>query len=157
MRRKRIFISSVQSEFAHARTVLASFINNDPYWSEFFYAFIFENLPASQRSPQDIYLGEIDRSVIYLGIFGLRYGRLNSVGISATELEYDHAIEIGLDPLIFVKELTPRARRAQRMQALIRKAGNYTYTSFRNVDQLCLEVHRSLLYWQQDQSRRGTP
>lgn len=157
MRRKQIFISSVQREFAHARNYLASFINNDPYWSEFFYAFIFENLPASQRSPQDIYLGEIDRSVVYLGLFGLCYGRLNSDGISATEQEFDHAIEIGLDPLIFVKELTPRARRAQRMQALIHKAGNHTYTSFRNVDQLCSEVQRSLLYWQQGRARRGTP
>ena len=156
MRRKRIFISSVQREFSHARTVLASFINNDPYWSEFFYAFIFENLPASQRSPQDIYLGEIDRCVIYLGIFGLRYGRLNANGISATEEEFDYAVEIGRDPLIFVKELTPRAQRAQRMQALIQKAGNHTYTTFRNVDQLCNEVQRSLLYWQEHQSRRGT-
>lgn len=129
MKRKRIFISSVQSEFAHARNALASFINNDPYWSEFFYAFIFENLPASRRSPSNIYLGEIDRCAIYLGIFGLRYGRLNDAGISATEQEFDYAIEIGRDPLIFVKELTPRGRRAKRMEALIRKASAHTWTT----------------------------
>jgi len=64
LRRKQIFISSVQREFAHARDKLASFINNDPYWSQFFYAFIFENLPASRRSPADIYLAEIDRCAI---------------------------------------------------------------------------------------------
>ena len=154
MRRKQIFISSVQHEFAHARDKLASLINNDPYWSQFFFAFIFENLPASQRSPSDIYLEEIDRCSIYLGIFGLRYGRLNENGISATEQEFDYAIEIGRDPLIFVKNLTPRAHRANRMQALIRKANAYTYTTFRNTDHLCSEVQRSLLYWQQDQSRR---
>jgi hypothetical protein len=38
MRRKQIFISSVQREFAYARDKLASFINNDPYWSQFFKA-----------------------------------------------------------------------------------------------------------------------
>lgn len=157
MRRKQIFISSVQSEFAHTRDKLASFINNDPYWSQFFYAFIFENLPAIRRRPSDIYLGEIDKAAIYLGIFGIRYGRLNENGISATEQEFDYAIEIGRDPLIFVKNLTPKARRAQRMQALIRKASTHTYTTFRNTDHLCSEVQRSLLYWQQDQNRRTTP
>lgn len=156
MRRKQIFISSVQREFAHARGKLASFINNDPYWSQFFYAFIFENLPANHRNPSDIYLGEIDRCSIYLGIFGLCYGRLNDDGISATEQEFDYAIEIGRDPLIFVKEPTPKARRTKRMQALIRKASNHTYTTFRNTDHLCSEVQRSLLYWQQDQNRRPT-
>lgn len=157
MKRKRIFISSVQSEFAFARSKLASFINNDPYWSQFFYAFIFENLPASQRSPSDIYLTEIDKCSIYMGIFGLRYGRLNATGISSTEQEFDYAIEIGRDPLIFVKDLTPKARRAKRMQALIRKASVHTYTTFRNTDHLCSEVQRSLLYWQQDQNRRTAP
>jgi ATP-dependent DNA helicase RecG len=157
MRRKQIFISSVQREFAHARDKLASFINNDPYWSQFFYAFIFENLPASRRSPSDIYLGEIDKCAIYLGIFGLRYGRLNENGISTTEQEFDYAIEIGRDPLIFIKNLTPKAHRAERMQALIRKASAHTYSTFRNTDHLCSEVQRSLLYWQQDQNRRTAP
>lgn len=157
MMRKQIFISSVQREFAYLRGKLALFINNDPYWSQFFYAFIFENLPASQRSPSDIYLGEIDKCAIYLGIFGLRYGRLNDDGISATEQEFDYAIGIGRDPLIFIKELTPKARRAKRMLALIRKAKDHTYTTFRNTDHLCSEVQRSLLYWQQDQNRRVTP
>ena len=154
MRRKRIFISSVQREFAHARDRLASFINNDPYWSEFFYAFIFENLPASQRSPEDIYLGEIDRCTIYLGIFGLNYGKLNADGVSATEHEFHYAIAIGCNPLVFVKQLSPAAKRAQRMEVLIRKASTCTWTTFRNTDHLCSEVQRSLLYWQQDQNRR---
>ncbi len=100
------------------------------------------------------WLDEIDKSTIYLGIFGLRYGKLIENGISATEQEFDYAIEIGRDPLIFVKKLTPRASRAKRMQALIRKASAYTYTTFRNTDHLCSEVQRSLLLWQQDQTRR---
>ena len=153
--RQQVFISSVQKEFAHARDKLASFINNDPYWSQFFYAFIFENLPASERSPGDIYLGEIDRCSIYLGIFGRSYGKLNQEGISATEEEFDYAIGIGRDPLIFVKHMNP-ARRAKRMQALIRKASGFTYTTFRNTDHLCSEAQRSLLYWQQNQNRRPT-
>ena len=154
MKRKQIFISSVQSEFDYTRDKLASFINNDPYWSQFFYAFIFENLPASRRSPSDIYLGEIDKCTIYLGIIGLRYGKLNENGLSATEQEFEYAIEIGRDPLIFVKKLTSKASRAKHMQALIRKASVYTYTTFRNTDHLCSEVQRSLLLWQQDQTRR---
>ena len=154
MERKKIFISSVQREFANTRIKLASLINNDPYWSQFFYAFVFENLPASQQSPSEIYLAEIDKCSIYLCILWLRYGRLNGKGISATEQEFDYAIQIGRDPLIFVKKLTPRAQHSKRMQALIRKASAHTYTTFRNTDHLCSEVQRSLLYWQQDQNRR---
>jgi hypothetical protein len=157
MRRKQIFISSVQREFAHARDNLASFINNDPYWSQFFYAFIFENLPASQRKPSDIYLEEIQKCSIYLGIFGLRYGRLTADGISATEQEFDYAIQIGRDPLICIKQKKTSRRRAKRMDALIRKASACTtYSTFRNTDHLCSEVQRSLLYWQQNQNRRLT-
>jgi hypothetical protein len=102
-------------------------------------------------------LGEIDRCAIYLGIFGLRYGRLNGAGISATEEEFDYAINIGRDPLIFIKQLTPNAGRAKRMDSLIRKASAYTWTTFRNTDHLVSEVQRSLLYWQQDQNRRPAP
>jgi len=157
MQRKQIFISSVQREFSHARDRLASFINNDPYWSQFFYAFIFENLPASRRRPSAIYLREIDRCTIYLGIFGLRYGHLNDNGISATEQEFDYAITIGRDPLIFIKELTGKAHRAKRMEELIRKASDCTWTTFRNTDHLCSEVQRSLLYWQQEQAQSPAP
>ena len=149
MNRKRIFISSVQREFSGARKTLVSLINNDPYWSEFFYAFIFENLPAMAHSPEDVYLNEIDGCTIYLGIFGQQYGTMTSNGVSATEQEYDYATQLGKDRLIFVKNLSPRAKRAKRMKDLIQKAGESTYTTFRSSDQLCIEVQRSLLYWQQ--------
>ena len=149
MNRKRIFISSEQREFSSARKTLVSLINNDPYWSEFFYAFIFENLPAVVRSTEDVYLNEIDGCTIYLGIFGQQYGKMTSNAVSATEQEYDYATQLGKDRLIFVKNLPPRAKRAKRMKDLIQKAGNSTYTTFRSSDQLCIEVQRSLLYWQQ--------
>lgn len=148
MDRKQIFISSVQSELANTRMTLASLINNDPYWSKFFYAFIFENLPAVARSPEDVYLNEIDNSIIYLGIFAQQYGKITSHGVSATEIEYDHATSLGKDRLIFVKQLPPKSKRAKRMSDLILKAGDSTYTKFRSTDQLCVEVMRSLLYWQ---------
>jgi hypothetical protein len=115
----------------------------------FFYAFIFENLPAVARSPEDVYLNEIDGCTIYLGIFGQQYGKMTSNAVSATEQEYDYATQLGKDRLIFVKNLPPRAKRAKRMKDLIQKAGDSTYITFRSSDQLCIEVQRSLLYWQQ--------
>ena len=118
MNRKRIFISSVQREFSSARKTLVSLINNDPYWSVFFYVFIFENLPAVARSPEDVYLNEIDGCTIYLGIFGQQYGKMTSNAVSATEQEYDYATQLSKDRLIFVKNLPPRAKRAKRMKEL---------------------------------------
>ncbi len=101
------------------------------------------------RSPENVYLNEIDGCTIYLGIFGQQYGKITSNGVSATEQEYDYATQLGKDRLIFVKNLPLRAKRAKRMNDLIQKAGDTTYTTFRSKEQLYIEVQRSLLYWQQ--------
>jgi hypothetical protein len=49
MSRLRIFISSVQSEFASERQMLFGFITSDRLLGRFFEVFIFENLPAKDK------------------------------------------------------------------------------------------------------------
>lgn len=56
--KSRIFISSVQREF------------------------------AKERKADGVYLSEVDECDIYLGIFGHAYGNVDSSGVSATEREY---------------------------------------------------------------------
>ncbi len=149
-----IFVSSPQGEFARLRHDLCYFILSDPYLSQYFNVFIFENLPASAQSPEHNYLSKIGESTIYLGVFGRTYGRLNALGISATEQEFDRATDEGKDRLIFIKALPPSAARATRMENLIGKAeSSVTYDVFRTTEELKRKVLQSLLLWQQDHTR----
>ena len=69
MPKKRIFISSVQKEFAEERKRLFAYLMDDPILSKFFVPFIFEDYPATGRSTSTVYLKEVEKSDIYLGIF----------------------------------------------------------------------------------------
>jgi len=57
MKKFRIFISSVQSEFAGERISLAEYIRTDALLGQFFEVFVFEQTVASDSSPQHVYLG----------------------------------------------------------------------------------------------------
>ena len=83
----RIFISSVQREFAKERKALASYIRKDAILGKFFEVFLFEEVPAQERKADGVYLAEVDACDIYLGIFGHTYGNVDSRGVSATEQE----------------------------------------------------------------------
>ena len=65
-----IFISSVQKELAEERHAVKVFIENDPLLRRFFTVFLFEELPASDRRTDAVYLVDVDRCAIYLGIVG---------------------------------------------------------------------------------------
>ena len=117
----RIFISSVQSEFAQEREALRDYLRGDPLMHRFFDVFLFEDVPASDRRPDSLYLDEVEQSDIYVGLFGDDYGSEDTGGISPTEREFDQATASGVHRLIFVKG-TNDDKRHPKMQALIRKA-----------------------------------
>ncbi len=87
----RIFISSVQKEFAEERRALFDYIKKDPLLRRFYDVFLFEDLPASGRRPDEAYLAEVDRCGIYLCLLGNEYGRADTDGRSPTEREFDRA------------------------------------------------------------------
>lgn len=120
--RKTIFVSSVQKEFQGERRAIKDFVRNDPLLRRFFNVFLFEDLPAQDRRPDDAYLAEISRSDIYVGLFGNEYGFEDSAGLSPTEREFDEATDRGKPRLIFVKAGEDKARHP-KMLKLINKAG----------------------------------
>jgi hypothetical protein len=77
---ERIFISSVQKEFAEERKRLFDYLVDDPILSKFFVPFIFEDYPATGRSTSTVYLKEVEKSDIYLGLFGDEYGFQTRLG-----------------------------------------------------------------------------
>ena len=116
----RIFISSVQGEFAEERAVLRDYVRSDRLIRRFFEVFLFEDAPASDRRPDQLYLDEVERCDVYVGLFGFDYGNEDEEGVSSTEREFDCATATGAHRLVFVKG-TGNARHP-KMQALIGRA-----------------------------------
>ncbi len=142
----RLFISSVQKEFSEERRAVKAFILGDPLLSRFFTeVFLFEDTPASDRQPDNIYLEKVGKCDIYLALFGNEYGWKNPDGKSPTELEFDHATNTSRERLIFVKGEDDKARDAE-MAKLIRKAGTQlTRRRFADTPALLREVYASLV------------
>ena len=117
----RIFVSSVQSEFEEERRALRNYVHDDVLVRRFFDVFLFEDTPAADRRPDQLYLDEVARSDIYLGLFGSEYGSEDREGVSPTEREFDHATMVGSHRLVFVKGVGEDARHP-KMGSLISKA-----------------------------------
>ena len=116
-----IFLSSVQKEFAAERSALRDFLQGDPLLQRLFEPVLFEDLPASDRRADDLYLDRVDRCGLYVGLFGSEYGSVDAKGISPTEREFQRAGERGKPRLIFLKAADDTSR-DPRMLALIRQA-----------------------------------
>lgn len=141
----RIFVSSVQNELATERQAIKSFIENDPLLRRFFTVFLFEDLPASDRRTDAVYIDEVDRCDVYLGLFGSDYGFEDAEGISPTEREFVRATEKGKPRLIYVKGADDQ-NRAPKMQALIRKAGQQLIRRrFAGIAELTAAIYSSLV------------
>ena len=117
----RIFISSVQREFALERERLRDYLRGDPLMRRFFEVFLFEEVPASDRRPDRVYLDEVDWCDIYVGLFGRDYGSVDAEGISPNEREFESATESEKHRLIFVKGADGSGRHP-KMEALIARA-----------------------------------
>lgn len=121
MNKLRIFISSVQAEFAKERQILHTYLNTDALLGRFFEAFIFEQLPATSIRSSKTYPEKVKKSDIYLGIFGKDYGHEDKEGISPTEREFDLATLENKIRLIFISNHNDGERSSKEIR-LIKKA-----------------------------------
>jgi len=156
MQRKKVFISSVQSEFAEERQVLFDYLTSDALLGRFFDPFIFENVPALSIHPTAVFLKEVESCDIYLGIFGQHYGYEDSEGISPTEREFDTATNENKTRLVYVKQAEQRHPKEEQ---LINKAENVIVRrSFNTPEQLKTAVYVSLVnYLIENEIIRTTP
>jgi ATP-dependent DNA helicase RecG len=142
---RRIFISSVQSEFAAERIAVRDFIRGDTLLSRYFDVFIFEDVPAQSAGPQQVYLEEVDACSVYIGLFGEQYGYEDGEGVSPTEREFNLAVQKRKERLVFLKEGSKDARHS-KMAALVKKAeAQLTRRSFFGIPDLNSLVKASLL------------
>lgn len=142
----KIFISSVQKELAAERRAVKDFITHDPLLSRFISdVFLFEDIPAKDRRPDDIYLGEVEQCDIYLAILGNEYGWKDEEGKSPTELEFDHGTKTHRERLVFVKGNDDQARDPDMVKLVNRAGRQVTRGRFPDTPGLIREVYASLV------------
>ena len=89
---KRIFISSVQKEFADERRLLKRYISKNPAYKRLFDTFVFEeDVVATDRRTDQVYLDELGRCDIYIGLIGNEYGYEDDENRELYYTEYDAA------------------------------------------------------------------
>lgn len=141
----KLFISSVQAEFASERQALYTYILADPLLGRFFEPFLFERLPATDQRTDSIYLREVELCTIYLGLFGQYYGSVDADGFSPTEREFDKASELHKTRLIFLTKHNS-SERERKQNSLIDKAQAFLVRKkFESLDELKSAVYASLV------------
>lgn len=145
-----VFISSVQKELADERRAVKAFVEGDALLRRYFTVFLFEDLPAADRRADDVYLNEVDRCAIYVGLFGNEYGYEDKQGMSPTEREFDRATLRGKPRLIFVKGTADKTHHP-KMGALVRKAGEQVIRRrFTTLAELTKALYASLVDYLED-------
>lgn len=142
---KLIFISSVQKELQQERRALKEFVQGDALLRRYFDVFLFEDLPASDRKADDVYLEEVEHCDVYVGLLGNEYGSEDAKGFSPAEREFDLATARGRVRLVFVKSKKD-TNRHPKMRALIAKAGGQLIRKrFNSIPELTEALYASLV------------
>ncbi|MBI4730021.1 MAG: DUF4062 domain-containing protein [Acidobacteria bacterium] len=142
---ERIFVSSVQKELEAERRAVRAFVRGDALLRRFFDVFLFEDLAASDRRADDVYLDEVGRCAVYLGLLGDEYGSEDAAGASPTEREFDHATALGKTRLVFVRGVDHDGRHP-KMRALAAKAGaQLIRRRFSGISDLTAALYASLV------------
>lgn len=131
----RIFISSVQKEFADERAALRDYLRGDALMRRFFEVFLFEDVPAADRRADELYLAEVRHCDLYVGLFGNDYGFEDAEGVSPTEREFGATLwrDWLTDRAITSLGLTDRQRAALPHLKLQRRITNAEYRGITGV------------------------
>lgn len=140
----KVFISSVQREFAQERRLLCNYIRNDSLLGRFFVPFIFEDMPASEVSAQKAYLTQAAECHVYIGIFGTHYGYEDADGVSPTEREYDTATAHFSHRLTYILD-TDKPRHPKEEAFINKVEQNVIRRAFTTYEELRTAVYNSLI------------
>lgn len=142
---KRIFISSVQKEFAKIRKQLKRLMSRNPVFHRVFDSFVFEeDVVACDRRTDELYIDELKKCDIYIGLIGNEYGYEDAEGVSPTEREFDEATRLGLKRLIFVIGKNDESREIKEI-AFLKKVSNMLIRARCEDESEC--CRRFLLVW----------
>ena len=143
MKKIKIFISSVQKEFKDLRQDIVQYIRFDALFGKFFEPYIFEEAPANAASAKEVYLSEVKKCDIYLGLLGRDYGYEDKNGLSPTEQEYDLATALSKTRLIFIKNVSDRQKK--EIEFIKKVENDITRKTFSDREMLLSAIYSSLI------------
>lgn len=146
MKTFRIFVSSVQDEFAEERRRLKVWLTTDLFVSRFVESvFLFEDEPSRGKPPQEVFLDEVKASDIYIGLVGSQYYGKTSVqrGVSATEQEYDAAGMVDCERWVYLKAVDKRDKKESAFVSRVNRG--VTRTVFATFEDLKAAVYASFV------------
>ena len=147
----RIFISSVQREFAKERAEIGKAVAENPFLKNFFSTFIFErDVAATDRRLDEVYISELQKCDLYLALIGNDYGYSDDEGVSATAREYDEATRMGIPRLVFVKGKDDSVRDARELKFLQRISPELVRTRFADSSDMMDAISASLAKFLQE-------
>lgn len=142
---KRIFVSSVQKEFANVRKLLKRYVSKNPAYRRLFDTFVFEeDVVAKDRRADEVYLDELRKCDVYLGLVGNDYGFEDGEGVSPTEREFDEATRLGLPRLVFVLDRDASSRHPKERAFLSKISAALVRAKCADESVLLLEIYSSL-------------
>ena len=144
MAKFKVFISSVQAEFAAERKRVYDFIRQDELLRQYFDPFIFEQTAAQDTNPRQLYLEEAADCQVYLLLVGQRYGNAVAGELSPTEKEYNAAGEGNAYRVALIKDLDDQPREPQEERFFRRVQNELTYRVFSNPSVLVSLVKQAL-------------
>lgn len=149
-----VFVSSVQKELAAERQAIRDFVRGNRLLGKYFDVFIFEDLPAKNRRPDDLYLDRVEACSVFIALFGSEYGWEDPKdGLSPTEREFNRATELSRHRLLFLKNIG-KAKAHPKMVALANRAkSELVYKRFDSAADLTSLVYDSLIEYLEE---RGT-
>jgi predicted HTH transcriptional regulator len=151
MKKYKIFISGAQKELKEERRAVKDFILDDPLLSEYFDVFLFEDSSAKSKSAETVYLEEVKKSDIYIGILGQIYGVAGRGEISPVESEFREAKKAHKTILVYIKGENGQndKKRDEGIQRLITEISDskqgFSRKRFNNNEELTRFVYASLL------------
>jgi len=151
VRKYKIFVSGVQKELKSERRAVKDFILKDPLLSEYFDVFLFEDSPAKSKSAEVIYLGEVRKGDIYIGLLGQQYGAVGKGMILPVEAEFREAKKSHETILVYIKGENGQndKKRDNGTQRLIKEISDskegFSRKRFNNIEELTRLVHASLI------------
>lgn len=150
-----VFVSSVQKELAEERKAIRDFIQGNRLLGRHFDVFIFEDLPAKNRRPNELYLDQVEACSVFVALFAAEYGWEDPKdGLSPTEREFNRAAELGRHRLLFLKNADMDTRPHPKMTALIKRAqAELIYKRFNHAADLTSLLYDSLIEYLEE---RGT-
>ena len=149
MRKYKVFISGVQKELKAERRAVKDFILGDPLCRRYFDVFIFEDIPATGRRPDKVYLNEVKNSSVYIGLFGNEYGAQDAKGLSPTENEFNCATSLNIPRLIFVKDSIEK-RQPEMVRFISKVEKQVVRRRFAGISDLNAHVYAGLVQFLED-------